>query len=281
LGAISEHSFKRFIVRADEIAFASANYILGPLKSRLQREIGASHAEFGLLIAAYTLNSTWTPLVGGVVASRLGTTVTSILATGVIFFGALTFAPGPMNGTQSLSLVGQIILLIGDIWGDVRLMVLGLFVFGMGVSPLAVVQETIIVRFFKSHGLGVSMALGLVAGKGASFVAARTSYPLAERFGPRAPFYVATSLAGLSVIVNLIYLACSKWLVDGAGAELEAPDIKEEAHRREMFDVSEAQALEKVAKKRYVDIRQVAKLGDAFWAYVDAPSLMTWLLTAV
>ncbi|KAJ2927142.1 hypothetical protein H1R20_g9943, partial [Candolleomyces eurysporus] len=209
-----------------------ANYILGPLKSRMQREIGASHAEFGLLIAAYTLNSTWTPLVGGVLASRLGTTVTSILATGVIF-------------------LGQVILLIGDIWGDVRLMVLGLFVFGIG-----------------SHGLGVSMAFGLVAGKGASFVAASTSYPLTKHFGGRAPFYVATSLAGLSVVVNLIYIACSKWLVDGAGAELEAPDIQEEAHRREPIDITEAQALEKVAKKRHVDIRQVVKLGDAFWAYV-------------
>ena len=56
-------------------------------------------------------------------------------------------------------------------------MALGMFVFGFGVSPLAVVQETIIVRFFKSHGLGVSLALGLVAGKGASFISARTSYP--------------------------------------------------------------------------------------------------------
>ena len=78
--------------------------------------------------------------------------------------------------------------------------------------------------------------------------------------------FVATSLAGLSVVVNLIYIACSKWLVDGAGAELEAPDIHEEAHRREPIDISEAQALEKVAKKRHVDIRQVVKLGDAFWA---------------
>lgn len=163
-------------------------------------------------------------------------------------------------------MAGQIILLIGDIFSDLRIMVLGLFIFGIGVSPLSVVQETIIVRFFKSHGLGVSMAFGLVAGKGSSFLAASTSYPLTKHFGGRAPFYVATSLAGLSVIVNLIYLACSKWLVDGAGAELEAPDIQEEAHRREVIDISEAQALEKVAKKRHVDIRHVVKLGDAFWA---------------
>lgn len=145
-------------------------------------------------------------------------------------------------------------------------MALGMFIFGLGVSPLAVVQETIIVRFFKSHGLGVSLALGLVAGKGASFISARTSYPLTERFGHLAPFYVATSLTLLSVIVNLVYIACSKWLVDGSGAELEATDIKEEAQRRKAVSVSEAQALERVAKKRKVNLKDVSKLGDVFWA---------------
>lgn len=151
-------------------------------------------------------------------------------------------------------------------WADIRLMTLGLFIFGLGVSPLAVVQETIIVRFFKSHGLGVSMAFGLIAGKGASFVAARTSYPLTERFGPRAPFYVATSLASLSVVVNLLYIFLSKRLIDGAGAELEAPDISEEARRRASFNMTEAEALEKVAEKRKVHIWQITKLGDVFWA---------------
>ena len=66
----------------------SATNILGPLKSRLQREMGTSHTEFGLLLSAFSLNSTWTPLVGGILASRLGTTFTSILATGVILLGA-------------------------------------------------------------------------------------------------------------------------------------------------------------------------------------------------
>ncbi|KAG6885279.1 hypothetical protein C0993_003710 [Termitomyces sp. T159_Od127] len=215
-----------------------ASYILGPLKSRLAREIGTSHTDFGLLIAAFSLNSTWTPLFGGLLASRLGTTLTSILATGVIF-------------------VGQLLLLLGDICENVRLMVLGLFIFGLGVSPLAVVQETIIVRFFKSHGLGVSMAFGLIAGKGASFIAARTSYPLTECCGPRAPFYAATLLAAISVVINLIYITASKWLIDGAGAELEATDIAEEAQTRLVANVSEAQALQKVAEKRKVSARYI------------------------
>ncbi|TFK30466.1 MFS general substrate transporter [Coprinopsis marcescibilis] len=228
-----------------------ASNILGPLKSRLHRELGTSHTEFGLLIAAYSLNSTWTPLVGGLMANRLGTTFTSILATGVIF-------------------LGQLLLLVGDICGNVRLMALGLFVFGLGISPLAVIQETIIVRFFRSHGLGLSMAFGLIAGKGASFLSARTAYPLTERFGTRAPFYVATSLTALSVVTNLVYLACSRWLVTGAGAELEAADIKHEARKRMNIDMTGAQALEHVAERKYVKIRSIIKLGDVFWAYVCA-----------
>jgi len=108
--------------------------------------------------------------------------------------------------------------------GSVRLMVFGLFVFGLGTSPLSVVQESIIVRFFSTHGLGVSMALGLVASKGASFAAARTSYPLAARFGRHAPFIASTALTGLSFAINLVYLFVSKWLVHASGTSLEASE---------------------------------------------------------
>ncbi|KAF9453792.1 MFS general substrate transporter [Macrolepiota fuliginosa MF-IS2] len=226
-----------------------STYILGPLKSKIQRELGTTHTEFGLLFSAYNLNSTWTPLVAGLLASRLGTTVTSILATGVVF-------------------LGQFLLLVGELSDDIKLMALGLFIFGFGASPLAVVQETIIVRFFKSHGIGVSMALGLVAGKGASFLAARTAYPLTEHFGTSAPFYVATFFTGFSVVVNLIYIASSRWLVDGAGAEFEAPDFVREARQVASTDAAKAQELDKTAEKRKVHLKQIAKFGDVFWAYV-------------
>ncbi|KAJ3814523.1 major facilitator superfamily domain-containing protein [Lentinula aff. lateritia] len=266
---ISEAAIKRraFFVRSLALLCACflsvgshyASYVLGPLKSRLSRELGASHTEFSLLFSAYSLNSTWTPLIGGLLASTMGTTFTSILATGII-------------------LAGQVLLLIGQVWGNIRMMAFGLFIFGLGVSPLAVVQETIIVRFFKSHGLGVSMAFGLIVGKGASFVSARTSYPLTEHWGSHAPFYVATFLAAMSFFVNLLYIMSSKWFVDGACAELEAADISEEAKLRSRHNMSEAQALEKVARKKMVNLRDITKLGDVFWAYVGLNVLcgMIW-----
>jgi MFS family permease len=122
------------------------------------------------------------------------------------------------------------------------MMTFGMFIFGLGVSPLAVVQESIIVRFFKEHGLGLSMAIGLVFGKASSFIAARTSYPLSEYLGPRAPFIAASGLTAFSFCMNLVYQSASRWLVESTGTELEASEIRQEANHRRMESISEAHA---------------------------------------
>jgi len=204
------------------------------------------------MIAAFNLNSTWTPLIGGLLAARLGTALSSIIAT-------------------SLILLGQIILLLGDIAEDVVPMAIGLFVFGLGISPLAVVQESIIVRFFASHGLGVSLALGLVAGKGASFASARVSYPLSEAYGPHAPFVLATLLAFFSFSANLVYLTSSAWFARGLGVELDAHELEQERRRLKTTlgeRMSAAEAVKKVAAKKAVHFIDLKRFGDVFWLYI-------------
>ncbi|KAI9445172.1 major facilitator superfamily domain-containing protein, partial [Lactarius indigo] len=219
------------------------SYILAPLKSRLEREMGTSDVEFSLLVSAFSLNSTWTPLLGGVLTSRLGTTTSSIIATSII-----------LSGTR-LS-----VLLAGDLIEDVKLMTVGMFIFGLGISPLSVVQETIIVRFFKSQGLGVPMALGLVVGKAASYISAHTSYPLSERFGSHAPFYVAVILAAVSFGVNLLYASIAKWLTSEVDAEPEASDTH--IAKRLPAPVQDAHP------SNGVKLRHLTGLGDVFWAYI-------------
>ncbi|KAF8587893.1 MFS general substrate transporter [Ramaria rubella] len=225
---------------------------LGPLKSRLSREKSTSSSEFSLLIAAFGLNSTWTPLVGGLLVSRLGTTRSSIIATSLIF-------------------AGQLILLFGELSDSLIFMLLGMFIFGLGISPLAVVQETIIVRFFNGRGLGVSLALGLVAGKSASFVSARTSFPLSE-WNPHAPFVISTLLAGMSFIVNLLYVASSKWIAREAGVGMEDAEIRQANTTTQLHPeierVSEEEALQKVAAKRSVKLNDLTRMGDVFWLYI-------------
>jgi len=74
-------------IRKLSLTSCSAVNILGPLKSQLHQQLGTSHTEFGLLLSAYSLNSTWTPFIGGILASKLGTNSMSILTTGIILLG--------------------------------------------------------------------------------------------------------------------------------------------------------------------------------------------------
>ena len=113
-------------------------------------------------------------------------------------------------------------------------------------------------------------ALGLVAGKGASFVSARTSYPLSQ-WSVNAPFYVSTAAAGFSFIINLVYISISKWLIREAGAELEDSELCMEAKRRSVVSMTEAQVIQRVADRRRFKVREVFKLGDVVWAYVQIP----------
>lgn len=110
-------------------------------------------------------------------------------------------------------------------------------------------------------------ALGLVAGKGASFISARTSYPLSQ-LSPNMPFYVSAGATGFSFVINLVYISISKWLIREAGAELEDSDLHAGAKRSSVVGMTEAQAVQKIADKRRFKLREIFKLGDVVWAYV-------------
>jgi hypothetical protein len=107
-------------------------------------------------------------------------------------------------------LFGEMILYYGTTHGSLLIMASGLFIFGMGVSPLAVVQETLLARLSPGGHLGLSLALGLMSGKSASFISALISKPLAERGGSGLPFRVALVLCAGSFAANLARLAC-RW----------------------------------------------------------------------
>lgn len=161
-------------------------------------------------------------------------------------------------------------------------MALGMFIFGLGISPINVVQETIIVRFFSTKGLGVSLALGLMAGKGASFVSAWTSFPLSE-WDPSAPFIVSTALALFSFLINLVYISFSEWFareaeLDDEAAALDLPSTVR--HSRTASGKSNTsssaaakvltneEAAAEVAQKRQVRFSDITLLGDVFWTYM-------------
>lgn len=76
---------------------------------------------------------------------------------------------------------------------------------------------------------------------------------------------MATLLAGLSFLVNIVYLFASRWLSHNAGVKadgevLDVPDIMEP----ELSEVSST----KTSSSRKVRITDLHRLGDPFWIYM-------------
>ena len=162
---------------------------IGPLKDILKADLSLSDTEMALLFSSNIIPNTVLPIVAGLLVARYGPVVSSLFATGSLF-------------------LGQLINLFSLYNRNVSGMTFGLCLFGAGISPLALIQETLVVQVFDGSGLGLAVALGLVLGKASSFVAALTTTSLALHTsqGYHTPFIISTSLTLLSVILNYIFV---------------------------------------------------------------------------
>jgi MFS family permease len=84
---------------------------LGPLKDILKQDLHITDTQMSLILGSHLVANTVLPIVAGVLVARFGTLRSSLVATGVLF-------------------LGQGVNLWGVLRGDVKVMILGLCLFG-------------------------------------------------------------------------------------------------------------------------------------------------------
>ncbi|GAA6011358.1 hypothetical protein JCM10207_008312 [Rhodosporidiobolus poonsookiae] len=229
-----------------------STYVLGPIKKTLHTSEGG----FAALISAFELLNTVTPLVSGFLVPRYGAAACGLVATGAV-------------------LLGQIIVCIaqdgeGGVGGNIGGMVFGLLIFGSGISPLAVVQETIILKHNSSSSklLARSVALGLVLGKTASFAASWSSDRL-HSISPRLPFLTAAGLSLFSFTACVLYAAVER--------STERLVSRSATLRPSADDPAKPLSGETAHPHRPLHLSALAGFGDSFWMYIAVCGLAgTW-----
>ncbi|KAK4053460.1 hypothetical protein OIV83_001627 [Microbotryomycetes sp. JL201] len=171
-------------------------YLLGPVKQNLH----TSEHGFASLVSSFQgkktsviqLVNTVTPLVSNAFVLRFGAPKTALGATGTVLVGQAIVVWAQRNGTEGQEALNG--------------MITGLFCFGLGLAPIAVCQESIILKQNSSHSKTVarSVAVGLLFGKTAAFLAACTAEPMAS-ISPRMPFIVACLVALFSFACCVMY----------------------------------------------------------------------------
>ncbi|KAG0005341.1 hypothetical protein BGZ65_011391 [Modicella reniformis] len=175
-------------------------HMTGPLKDVLKENMDINNTQFSMLQSSLTLFPSLTPLIGGLLVERYGTGPISIIFTSIV-------------------VLGQMIVVLGCWIHSIKSMLVGFCLFGLGEAPVGIVRKTILMIYFKKDGTALVMALGLISGKVAGFLALATSVPLTTLppFGFVTPFLVSLAVSIFAWFMNIIFLMFQKKPKEGAG----------------------------------------------------------------
>jgi MFS family permease len=186
--AAAPRSYRWLVLLCISAAMFANYYVfdaLNPVGPYLERELGFTQAQIGLLDSVYNIAALIVLLIGGVIIDRAGT------KRSLVAFGIVAAAGG---------------LLIALAPGGYRGMAAGRFVLGMGSEPLIVAITTAAAKWFKGKELSFALAINLTLGRLGS-VAADNSPNWASTFftGWQPPLMLAAGIGAVTVAAGVIY----------------------------------------------------------------------------
>jgi len=147
---------------------------LSPIKETLQIHLDFSSTEYGLLISVYSIPNTilLMAILGGVFSDRLGIRKTGLLFTLFCTIGAFLTAYGASDlFRNSGPLYGFLSSFLKRTSPELKMMIAGRFLFGLGAETLNIVVLKILVKWFKGKKMALAFAvMTIIARMGTAFV---------------------------------------------------------------------------------------------------------------
>ncbi|MGZ2371980.1 MFS transporter [Ancylomarina sp. YFZ004] len=192
----------------------AANYYfydaLSPLKSKLTEEFGFSSTDFGLFVSVYSLSNVFLGMavLGGIILDKLGIRRTGFMFVSFMAFGALVTAYGASeiytNGGWGYEFMSSFMPSYSP---ELKMMLLGRFLFGLGAETSIVVISKIIVKWFKGKELALAFGVKLGLARTGSFLAFQLSpYLIDSPSGWTTAIWFAALFVCISLLVFMIYM---------------------------------------------------------------------------
>ena len=146
----------------------AANYyfydVLSPLKSILEDHLHFSSQDFGIVAGFYAFPNTFLlmAILGGIILDKLGIRPTGFMFAIFMLIGAVITAYG---ATDYFNNGGFGYAFLDSFWPSyspsVKMMALGMLIFGLGAETSIVVASKILVKWFKGYEIALAFAINL------------------------------------------------------------------------------------------------------------------------
>jgi MFS family permease len=222
----------RWIVLAIMSLICFAQYYIydsiTPLGTLIKQELGFTGAEYGLLFSFYSVGNVFFFLLlfAGVLVDKIGLKYSGILFGLLCFAGAALTALGAWKGLPGL--LGPVHGWLGGSfapgalseglrawWGkpwsaELKVMLLGRMVYGVGAESILVVNNKVLARWFKGKELALAYGLNLTIMRLGTFLALNIQAPAATWFGLRGALWFASVIMGVGFSTYFVYLVMER-----------------------------------------------------------------------
>lgn len=196
------------------VAFVqAANYYfydaISPLKRLLEENFQFTSTDFGLFVSVYSIPNVFflMAIFGGLILDRMGIRRTGFLFVALMAGGGLVTAYGASNWYSSGGpLYSFMNSFLTGYSPELKMMLVGRFLFGLGAETSIVVISKIIVKWFKGKELALAFGLKIGMARMGSFAAFNLSPLLTHaNMGWTAAIWFAASLLCIGLLAFAVY----------------------------------------------------------------------------
>lgn len=202
--------------------------MMSGIKSVIQDNLGFSNSQYGLIIAFYSFPNLIMAVIGGIILDRWGIKKTGLLFVGLCVLGALLTTYATTDGFRAGDFgYGFLNSFISGYSPELKVMIMGRFLFGLGAETSIVVINKILVKWFKGKTLATAFALNVAVARIGTAAAMITSPILVKaEFGWNTALWFATILMGIGFLLFVIYTLADNKKVAGEAALAEDEKFK-------------------------------------------------------
>jgi len=214
--------YRWFILFFISMAMFGNYYIydsISPLADLLKSQLGFSDSNIGLLNAIYSFPNIIMVLLGGILIDRIGTRRSVLIFTVLIMIGSM----------------------VTVLKGNIYIMAIGRFIFGVGAESMIVAITTIVARWFKGKELSFAFGLNLTVARMGSFMALNSPTWAKQLYNSWQKPLLITIAAGMSAVIFIIIY----YMMDSYAVK--------------KFDIPSD------GKPDKIEFQQIFKFGWSFW----------------
>ena len=212
--------------------------IVSPLSTTLKAPIseggmGWTAAEYGFYAGSYSIFNIFLLMLffGGIILDKCGIRITGLLATGMMFVGALinwyavSHVSPLLYTTHSITLFG---LVPSHLKTQVLIAAMGFGMFGVGCDITGITVSKIITKWFSGHELASAMGVQVAMARLGTASAISLSPVIAQSYGLSAPLFLGAVLLFIGFTMFVIYLTLDKKRTAGCIATTPNPSYQQE-----------------------------------------------------